>query len=477
MNPAGGVYHKTTVMDVLNAALAAADPYQAVFHALTLHSDYSHLLSSSGKLYVVGAGKAGAAMSRAVEAALGKQVTAGLVIVKDGYLGGDEGRKTEDEGRKTKDEGQPSTIQSAIRNPQSAIGTSAIRLVEAGHPVPDSRGVEATSDLLRLVKMAGEGDLVVCLISGGGSALLTLPAEDVELEDVQIVTSLLLRAGATINELNAVRKHLSGVSGGQLARIASPARVLSLILSDVTGSPLDVIASGPTVPDPTTFSDALLILARYGIVESVPRRVLDRLKRGEAGEIAETPKPDDPVFANVTNLLVASNVVAVEAAANRARELDLNTSIISTYLEGEARVAGHVLAGIAREVAEYGRPLERPACLLFGGETTVTVRGSGSGGRNTELALSAALALDGLGPEVVIVSLATDGGDGVSPSAGGIVDGTTIERGKALGLDARASLDNNDSYTFLSCLGDALMTGPTGTNVNDIMAVFVFVRN
>ena len=192
-------------------------------------------------------------------------------------------------------------------------------MVEATHPVPDSRGVAATSELLKLVESAGEGDLVVCLISGGGSALLTLPAEGIELEDVQAVTSLLLRAGATINELNAVRKHLSGVSGGQLARIASPANVLSLILSDVTGSPLDVIASGPTVPDPTTFADALAILARYGITASVPVRALDRLKRGATGEIAETPKPGDPVFDKVTNLLVASNVLAVEAAAGRAR--------------------------------------------------------------------------------------------------------------------------------------------------------------
>ena len=318
-------------------------------------------------------------------------------------------------------------------------------------------------------------DLVLCLISGGGSALLTLPAEDIALEEVQTVTGLLLRAGATINELNAVRKHLSDVSGGQLARIASPARVLSLILSDVTGSPLDVIASGPTVPDPTTFADALAVLARYGIIESVSGGArVGRLRAGTAGDIAETPKPGDPLFANVTNVLVASNVLAVEAAAARAREMGLNASIVSTYLEGEARVVGRVLAGIAREVVEYGRPVERPACLLFGGETTVTVRGDGVGGRNTELALSAALALDGLGPSALIASLATDGGDGASPSAGGMVDGTTLDRGRAAGLDAQAFLDNNDSYTYLSSLGDDIMTGPTGTNVNDIMAVFVF---
>jgi hydroxypyruvate reductase len=334
--------------------------------------------------------------------------------------------------------------------------------------------VAATADLVKLVEGAGLDDLVVCLISGGGSALLTLPAGGITLQDVQVVTGLLLRAGATINELNAVRKHMSGVSGGQLARVAAPARVLSLILSDVTGSPLDTIASGPTVPDPTTFADALTVLERYGVMERVPVSVLDRLERGVAGEVAETPKPGDPLFRKVTNLLVASNVLAVEAAAGKARTLGFNTSIVSTYLEGEARVVGQVLAGMAREVVEYGRPLERPACLLFGGETTVTVRGQGIGGRNTELALSAALALDGLGAGVVVASLATDGGDGVSPSAGGIVDGRTLVRGRAMGLDAQASLDNNDSYTYLAALGDAIMTGPTGTNVNDIMAVFVF---
>jgi hydroxypyruvate reductase len=449
MNAPGGPSHKAAVMEVLNPALAAADPYRAVVNALTwrLPAQLLASLSPNGKVYVVGAGKAGAAMTRAAQDVLGERVAGGLVIVKD------DRRPTTDDRR---------------------LGQSSIRLVVAGHPVPDERGVAAAAELVRVVEGVGRDDLVVCLISGGGSALLTLPAAGISLEDIQAVTGLLLRAGATINELNAVRKHLSGVSGGQLARIAAPARVLSLILSDVTGSPLDVIASGPTVPDPTTFAEALDVLERYGITEGVPRSVLDRLEHGVAGQLAETPKPGDPLFRDVTNLLVASNVLAVEAAAGKARELGFNTSIISTYLEGEARVVGRVLAGMTREVVEHRRPLARPACLLFGGETTVAVRGDGIGGRNTELALSAALALDGLGSDVVVASLATDGGDGISPSAGGIVDGTTLVRGRALGLDGQASLDNNDSYTYLSALGDAIMTGPTGTNVNDIMAVFVF---
>jgi glycerate 2-kinase len=464
MEPAIGVLHKAAVMDVLDVALAAVDPYRAVLKALTTHPDALKSLARlapEGNIYVVGAGKAGAAMGRATGDALSERISAGLVIVKDE--------------RSDLNEGSPA--QSAIPNAQRAP-ESAIRVVEASHPVPDSRGVAATQELVSLVERAGEGDLVVCLISGGGSALLTLPAEGIGLEDVQAVTDLLLRAGATINELNAVRKHLSSVSGGQLARIASPARVLSLILSDVAGSPLDVIASGPTAPDTTTFADSLAVLARRANdgdwERKVPSCVLDRLRSGAAGGLPETPKPGDHLFANVTNVLVGSNVVAVEAAASRADALGFNTAIISTYLEGEARVVGQVLAGVAREVVEYGRPLARPACLLFGGETTVTVRGDGVGGRNTEVALGAALALDGLGPDVVVVSLATDGGDGTSPGAGGIVDGTTIDRGRVAGLDALDALHNNDSYTYFSSLGDAIMIGPTGTNVNDIMGIFVF---
>jgi len=433
-------------MQVLRAALVAADPYRAVVAALTDDARAAQILASIpavGKVYVVGAGKAGAAMSRAVEAVLGERIASGLVIVKDGYA---------------ETGGAP---------------LARITLREASHPLPDGRSVGATAELLYLVDSAGAHDLVICLISGGGSALLTQPAAGIALEDVQSVTGLLLKAGATINELNAVRKHLSQVSGGQLARAARPARVLSLILSDVTGSPLDVIASGPTVPDPTTYADALAILARYNLLTRVPANVRTHLEAGMAGRLSETPKPTDPLFDAVTNILVADNVQAVEAAAVKSRALGFNTVIVSTSLEGEARKVGATIANMAREVVEQGKPLPLPGCLLFGGETTVTVRGDGVGGRNTEMALSAALHLRGLGPRVLVASLATDGGDGSSPSAGGLVDGTTIERGDRLGLDARAFLDNNDSYTYLDRVGDAIMTGPTGTNVNDIMGLFI----
>lgn len=433
-------------MQVLRAALAAADPYRAVVAALTQDAKAAQILASipaEGSIYVVGAGKAGAAMSRAVEDVLGDRIASGLVIVKDGHT----------------DTGEAPLVRIALR--------------EAAHPVPDGRSVGATAELLSVVESAGAHDLVICLISGGGSALLTQPAKGIALEDLQIVTSLLLKSGATINELNAVRKHLSQVSGGQLARGAAPARVLSLILSDVTGSPLDVIASGPTVPDPTTYADALEILAHYDLLAKVSENVRLHLEAGRAGALPETPKPGDPIFDAVTNVLVADNVQAVNAAAVEARSLGFNTVIVSTALEGEAREVGVTIADMARGVVDHGRPVPRPACLLFGGETTVTLRGDGVGGRNTELALSAAIHLQGLGPRVLVASLATDGGDGSSPSAGGLVDGTTIERGDRLGLDAETFLNNNDSYTYLDRVGDAIMTGPTGTNVNDIIGVFI----
>ncbi|HKP52831.1 MAG TPA: glycerate kinase [Chloroflexia bacterium] len=430
-------------MSVLNAALQAADPYLATLRLLNFELDIISNLND-GKGYVVGAGKAGEAMARAAEEVLGERIASGLVVVKEGYTG------------------------------TGGAPLSRVMVCEAGHPVPDERGVSATTRLLEIVNGAQSGDLVICLISGGGSALLTAPAEGISLEDVQETTRLLLRSGATINELNAVRKHLSRISGGQLARAAAPAHVLSLILSDVTGSPLDVIASGPTAPDPTTYADALGIIERYGLLDEAPGTVLARLQAGAAGEVEETPKPGDALFDRVTNRLVASNVIAVEAAADYARILGLDTLIGTTFLEGEAREIGSALAGVAKEIVSYGRPVSRPGCVLFGGETTVTVRGEGVGGRNTELALGAALALEGWGPDVVVASLATDGGDGTSPSAGAIADGTTIDRGKSLGIDAHSALARNDSYSYWHELGDAIMTGPTGTNVNDMMAVFAF---
>ena len=436
---------RSRALDVLAAALVAVDPETAVRRFLQRDGDQ---LRVEGRVYdlrryrrvlVVGAGKAGAAMARAVEGVLGDRVAAGVVNVKDGYT----------------------------------APTERVRLVEAGHPIPDERGVAGARQMAELLRDAGPDDLVLCLISGGGSALMELPPEGLALADLQRLTDVLLRSGATINEMNAVRKHLSLIKGGGLARLAHPATVVALILSDVVGNPLDVVASGPTVPDTATYADAVAVLDRRQLWDQVPATIADRLRAGQAGRLPETPKPGDPIFESVQNVVVASNELAALAAVERAEELGFRTLLLSTYVEGEAREVGKVFAAVARELATAGRPLPRPACVVAGGETTVTVRGSGKGGRNQELALSAALALGGL-RDVLVVAAATDGTDGPTDAAGALVDGTTVERALALGLDPYAHLADNDAYHFFARLGDLLVTGPTNTNVNDLTFVFAF---
>lgn len=438
-----------TIINGLNtAALAAVEPGNAVRAALHLDAaagvlrvgGAALLLADYDRIFVLGAGKAGAAMAAAAEALLGglESWRGGLVIVKD---------------------------------PPPAPGPATVELVQAGHPLPDARGVEAARRIGALARAAGPTDLVLVLISGGGSALLADPAPPLTLVDMQAVTDALLRAGATIGELNTVRKHLAALKGGRLAERAAPATVVALILSDVIGSPLDVIASGPTVPDPTTFADAQAILARYGILTGLPPAVQAHLAAGVAGDLPDTPKPGDPLFARVITAVIGDNRRAALAAVEAARALGLNAALLTTYLEGEAREVGQVLAALAKGLATGDGALPRPACLVLGGETTVTVRGAGVGGRNSELALGAAMALAGWGPGVAVATLATDGGDGPSPAAGAIADGTTLARARALGLDAHAALAANDSYTFFACLGDAIVTGPSGTNVNDIAFV------
>uniref|UniRef100_UPI002B52844C glycerate kinase type-2 family protein n=1 Tax=Aggregatilinea sp. TaxID=2806333 RepID=UPI002B52844C len=354
-----------------------------------------------------------------------------------------------------------------------ALPTATIRLWEAGHPVPDEAGMSGARHVVDLLREAGARDLVLCLISGGGSALLTLPVEGVTLSDIQALTQTLLRSGAPIQAINTLRKHLSQVKGGQLARLAHPATVVSLILSDVVGSPLDVIASGPTVPDTTTFADAQAILDRYGIREAIPASIRQHLEAGAAGQVEDTPKPGDAALARVQNVIVADNAVAARAAQTRADALGFHTLLLSTFVEGEAREVAKVAAALAKEVASSGHPVPRPACLLMGGETTVTVRGDGKGGRNQELALAAALEIAGWG-DITIAALATDGSDGPTDAAGGLVDGSTVARGDAKGLAARAALAANDAYPYLEAVGDLLVSGPTNTNVNDLTAIFVF---
>src|SRR5262245_12437641 len=353
---------RQSARQIWDAALQRANPSACVQENLRIGQGdlwvRGRKYTLGGRLFVVGAGKASAMMAKAVEDILEDEITGGLVVTKHGH-------------------GMP---------------LQRIQIVEAGHPVPDATGVAAVEQMHRLLSGLAAQDIVLCLISGGGSALWPAPASGVTIEDKQNITSLLLRAGASIRELNAVRKHLSMVKGGQLARWAAPARVISLIISDVIGDPLDFIASGPTAPDTTSFKDALTVIQKYGI--SPPAVVMKRLEAGARGEIPETPKPGDPIFENVYNVIIANNRILIDSAKARAEALGFKTTVLATELEGEAREAGGFFAAIAREIAASGSPVQPPACVLGAGETTVTVRGKGVGGRNQEMALAWAMSID-----------------------------------------------------------------------------------
>jgi glycerate 2-kinase len=336
--------------------------------------------------------------------------------------------------------------------------------------VPDEAGFRGAQKIVKLLEKTGEKDLVIFLISGGGSALLPYPAEGLSLEDKQEVTRALLEVGADIHEINALRKHLSLVKGGRLARFAFPSPLISLILSDVIGDDLDSIASGPTVPDKSTFGDCLHILDKYHIRDRIPQAVVKIMEKGARGEIEESPKPGDPIFEQAQNVIIGSNIQAVEAARNEAHKLGYNTLILSTFIEGETKDVARVHAAVAKEILSSGNPICRPACVISGGETTVTIQGKGLGGRNQEFALAAAIDIAGL-RDVVVLSAGTDGTDGPTDAAGAIVDGTTIERAEKMGMDAELFLRENDSYHFFQSLGDLIITGPTHTNVMDLRLV------
>ena len=396
-------------------------------------------LNGYRRVVILGAGKAGAPMTQAAESVLGDRVSGGLVVVKTDHSG----------------------------------PTQRVRVVEASHPTPDMAGVEAGREILALAQGAGRDDLVIALISGGGSALLVSPAEGLTLADLQGLTASLLACGATINEMNCLRKHCSGVKGGQLARAVAPATLLTLVLSDVIGSPLDVIASGPTVPDSSTWADAWALVEKYDLSEKLPAAVIARLRAGLAGEIPDTPDANDPAFATSQTVVVADNFLAARAAHSKAQELGYNPLLLTTFLDGDAANAGRVLAALAKEVQASGNPIPAPACLILGGETTVQLGSKpGKGGRNQELALAAGLALQG-SQGVTVVSLATDGTDGPTDSAGAMADGATVERGGVLGLSAADHLRHHNAYPYLVASHDLLRTGPTQTNVNDLMFVFV----
>jgi glycerate 2-kinase len=436
------------VSAIQKAALDAVEPGAAVRRYVGLSdetlvvngSEYD--LSSVERVRVLGAGKAAQPMAGALFEILDGRIDKGLVVVKNGEA-------------------------------DSSIDTGPVEIAQAAHPVPDASSVKAAERIAKIAIDMGERDLALVVVAGGASALLTLPAHGISLEDLQIATQLLLRSGAAIQELNAVRRHLSQVKGGGLLRLISPARAISFILSDVVGDSLEVIGSGPTASDSTTFADAWRVLEHSGIIDKVPSTVRTHLDRGAKGKIPDTPKPGDPLFDSVRNIIVGSNRHAAEAAVRAARENAMNALLLTNSLEGEAREIGRQAAGLARDMIENSRPLPRPACLVLGGETTVTVRGSGKGGRNQELALSAAVDLGGL-KDVLVVAISTDGQDGPTDAAGAVATGETLTRAQELGLDAINYLNNNDSYAFFDTLGDLIRTGPTRTNVADLLFVFAF---
>ena len=442
---------RSDLIDIFNAALAAVDPCQAVLNSARLDRDCLHIggaiydLEKYKRIVVVGAGKATSRMAMAIEKLLGSRISAGLIIVKDGHK----------------------------------AQLNIIRQLEAAHPVPNQVGVDGTQEILKMAQLADEETLFICLISGGASALLVAPVAGVTLADKQEVTRLLLNAGANIVELNAVRKHLSAVKGGRLAQAAFPAQIVTLILSDVIGDRLDVIASGPTAQDSSTFADAWAVIEKYQLQKKIPIRVVHHLQQGMAGKVCETVKKGDACLHKIHNVIVGGIKLALDAAKEKLQQLGIRSEIIGAELQGEARDAAHFMAQAARATLRNMQPSEC-CCLLSGGETTVTVRGSGIGGRNQELALAFAIEIEGL-EGVSLLSAATDGSDGPNDAAGALVSGETALHARQLGIEPVQYLEDNDSYHFFqkfdACSGEQahLITGPTGTNVMDLQ-IMLLVR-
>lgn len=429
---------------IFEAGLKAADPIVAVKKYLIrdcnklLLKGHEYDISNYEKIYVIGMGKAAASMAKAVENIIGDKIAGGIVNVKYGH----------------------------------SAALEKIKINEAGHPVPDEAGLSGSKEIIELLRTTGERDLVICLISGGGSALLPVPAGDLTLEDKQSVTKSLLDCGANIHEINSIRKQISAVKGGRLAALVYPSTLISLILSDVIGDDLDVIASGPTVPDTHTFHDCRNIINKYKLEEKVPKRVIDYIEAGCDGKIEDTPKPDSPIFEKTQNAIVGSNILAVNAAKKKAQDLGYNSIVLSTFIHGETEEVAKVHTAIAKEIKSSENPAKKPACIISGGETTVTIEGKGQGGRNQEFVLAAAIDIDEL-DNVVVLSGGTDGNDGPTDAAGAIADGHTISRGNKLDLNAYGYLCENNSYNYFMPLGDLLFTGPTNTNVMDLRIILV----
>jgi len=435
---------KKALEHIFRAGIEAVDPERAVRKYVRRKGnrlfvgDRSYALDRFKRILLIGAGKGTAPMAKALEEILGDHLTEGWIIVKYGY-------------------GMP---------------LEKTHTMEAGHPIPDEAGLKATEVVLDQIRECTEEDLIICAFSGGGSALLPAPSPPINLDQKQETTRLLLDSGATINEINAIRKHLSGTKGGWLAKTAVPATLVSLILSDVIGDRLDVIASGPTVPDESTFADCTEIIQRYDLVSRLPETVAEYFRQGAAGIVAETPKVGDPAFSRVQNLIVGNNRGALLAAQEQAISLGYKTMILSSQIEGEAREVAQVFAAIGKEICQAGLPISPPACVLAGGEPTVTIQGKGKGGRNQELALACAISIDGW-DRIFLLSAGTDGTDGPTDAAGAIVSGLTCRRARQADLNPYSYLLANDSYSFFESLGDLLKTGPTRTNVMDIICMLV----
>ncbi len=432
------------IREIFDCGVLAVDPGEGIKRYVRLNNntlsvgENSYDLREIKDIYVVGGGKGAASMGKAVEDILGDWIKDGVINVKYGYT----------------------------------VDLKRIRLNEAGHPIPDEKGIKGVQEIMDLLKKTGEDDLVICLITGGASALLPLPVNGISLKDKQLITDLLLRCGASIREINSIRKHISRIKGGNMARAAYPSRLITLILSDVIGDIIDIIGSGPTVHDNSTYLDCMEIFKNYGLIKDIPLSIIQQIKRGINGEIEETPSADDPIFSRCQNLLIGGNIQALKASFKKANSLGYNTLMLSSYIQGETGDVAKVHAAIAKEIISSGNPLPRPACVISGGETTVTIHGEGKGGRNQEFVLTTAIEIDGFS-NVVVLSGGTDGTDGPTDAAGAIADGSTIRKAKKLGLDPYNYLKNNDSYHFFQKMDDLLITGPTNTNVMDLRVILV----
>ena len=431
---------------IINAAINAVKPDLLIRRRVKLKDSLLHIgrekfqLSDFEKIFIIGAGKASAFMAREMEELLGQHLFYGVVSVKYGH----------------------------------SAPCRKIRILEAGHPVIDKNSLAATRDILEVAQQAGEKDLVLCLLSGGGSALLEQIPPNFSLPELQKVFELLLGCGANIEEINTVRKHLSLVKGGQLARAIAPATCASIILSDVIGDPLESIASGPTAPDFTTFQDAWQVIEKYQLPDKLPAAIRLYLLSGVNRNLPETLKGNDPIFKRVHNIILGSNSESLKAAGKKAATIGYNTLILSSRIQGEAREVAKVLAGVVQEIQQNNMPVKKPACLLMGGETTVTLKGKGKGGRNQELALAALLAMKNIPKKYLIASVGTDGSDGPTDAAGGIAHPGIWEEANMQKLDPQGFLQQNNAYPFLEKTGGLIKTGPTGTNVMDV--IFALVR-